>query len=73
VSLSSEIDVVAGTTLVIPALQSPDYVPGVSGWSLNIDGSVEFASGEFRGSITGGTLAGTNFVINTDGIFFYGP
>lgn len=29
--------------LVRPAIKSPNYVPGVSGWSINRDGSAEFA------------------------------
>lgn len=54
---------VAGTALAIPSIHSPGYVPGVSGWSINRDGSVEFASGTFRGpviiidSVTGNVLA----------------
>lgn len=28
--------------LLIPAIKSPDYVAGVSGWSINKDGSAEF-------------------------------
>lgn len=44
-------DVVGGVTLVRPAIQSPDYDPGVSGWAIKIDGSVEFNDGEFRGSL----------------------
>lgn len=46
-----EDDVVGGVTLVRPAIQSPDYVPGVSGWAIKIDGSVEFNDGEFRGTL----------------------
>lgn len=34
--------VVGGTTLVRPAISSPNYVPGVSGWSINADGSAQF-------------------------------
>lgn len=63
--------IVGGTTLRIPAIQSPDYVTGVSGWTINIDGTVEFNSGTFRGTVTAGTFAGTNFVINSAGAFFY--
>lgn len=44
-------DVVAGTTLVRPAIRSANYVPGVSGWTINRDGSAEFASGTFRGPV----------------------
>jgi hypothetical protein len=52
-----EDDVVGGVTLVRPAIQSPDYVPGVSGWAIKIDGSVEFNDGEFRGTLHVGDSA----------------
>lgn len=32
----------AGGALVRDAIHSPDYVPGVSGWSINEDGTAEF-------------------------------
>jgi hypothetical protein len=35
-------DVVGGITLIRPAIQSPNYVAGTSGWSINVDGSAEF-------------------------------
>lgn len=41
--------VVGGTTLIRPAIHSPDYVPGVSGWSINKDGTAEFNDVTFRG------------------------
>lgn len=56
-------DVVGGTTLLRVAIQSANYVPGVSGWSINRDGSAEFATGTFRGPVvvidplTGNVLA----------------
>lgn len=58
--------VVGGTTLVRPAIKSPDYAAGVSGWSINRDGSAEFNNLTIRG-----TFNGTNFIINEDGIFLY--
>lgn len=42
-------DPVGGVTLVRPAIQSPDYVPGVSGWAVKIDGSAEFNDVVIRG------------------------
>lgn len=36
--------------------RSPNYVAGVSGWTINQDGSVEFNNGTFRGNIVGGAL-----------------
>lgn len=44
-------NVVAGTTLVRDSIHSPNYVTGVSGWTINKDGSVEFGSGLFRGDL----------------------
>jgi hypothetical protein len=43
--------ILAGINLVREAIQSPDYQPGVSGWSIKRDGSVEFNAGEFRGTL----------------------
>lgn len=39
-------------SIIFPALKSPNYVPGVSGWSINRDGTVEFGSGTFRGDVS---------------------
>ena len=33
-------------------IQSTSYVPGVSGWTINKNGTVEFNGGTFRGSVT---------------------
>lgn len=56
------------------AIQSPDYVPGVAGWIIRQDGSVEFNNGVFRGTLTAATFIGTDFIINQAGAFFYaGP
>lgn len=63
--------IVGGTILQIPAITSPDYVPGVSGWTIGQDGTVQFNSGEFTGQITGGSFAGVDFTINQAGMFFY--
>jgi hypothetical protein len=53
-------------TLVRPAIKSPDYSPGVSGWTINRDGSAEFNNLTIRG-----TFNGTDFILNTDGFFLY--
>jgi hypothetical protein len=34
--------IVAGENLLIPAIQSPNYVPGVSGWAIFQNGSAQF-------------------------------
>lgn len=52
--------------LIRPAIKSPDYDPGVSGWSINRDGSAEFNNLTVRG-----TFNGTDYVVSEDGIFFY--
>lgn len=58
--------VVGGTALRIPAIQSPNYSPGVAGWIIKIDGSAEFNNLVVRGE-----FSGTNFIINSSGIFLY--
>lgn len=47
--------VVGGVTLVRPAIRSPNYVAGVSGWSINITGDAEFNNAVIRGSLVIGT------------------
>lgn len=56
--------ITGGTVLRVPAIQSPDYVPGVSGWIIRQDGSAEFNAGTFRGSIEVGSLTGQHFIVN---------
>jgi len=46
--------IVAGSTLVRPAIQSPDYVAGVSGWAIKRDGTAEFNDVTVRGTIVSG-------------------
>jgi hypothetical protein len=60
-----------GGNLTIGSMQSPDYAPGSTGWQVRKNGTVEFNSGTFRGTVTAGEFAGTDFVINSDGAFFY--
>jgi hypothetical protein len=54
--------IVGGTTLIRPAIHSPDYVPGVSGWSINKDGTAEFNDAVFRGE-----LESSNYVPGVSG------
>lgn len=54
---------IAGVTLVRPAIQSPNYVLGSAGWSINRDGSVEFNQGTFRGSVSIGNLTGQHAIL----------
>jgi len=62
---------VGSTILRRPAIQSPGYTADSVGWTINADGSVEFNSGVFRGTVTAGTFQGTDFIINASGAFFY--
>jgi hypothetical protein len=59
-------NVTAGTVLVQSAIQSPDYMEGISGWTINQDGSAEFNDLNLRG-----TFNGNDYVINSDGQFYY--
>lgn len=52
--------IVGGTVLIRPAIQSPDYVAGTSGWSINKDGTAEFNDVTVRGEVHVGT--GQDFI-----------
>lgn len=43
--------VVAGTALIIPAINSPNFVVDTTGWSINQDGSAEFDNITLRGVV----------------------
>jgi hypothetical protein len=58
--------VVGGVALRRPAVQSPNYVAGSTGWSINADGSAEFSNAIIRG-----TIFGSNVELNANGAFFY--
>lgn len=64
--MSFQDPIVGGTVLRIPAIQSPNYSPGVSGWAIFQNGNAEFDNVTIRGE-----FAGTDFVIDNAGIFFY--
>jgi hypothetical protein len=55
-----------GGSLVYPSIHSPDYVHDSAGWTINKDGSAEFNNLTIRG-----TFAGTDYIINNSGLFFY--
>lgn len=57
--------IVAGTKLVRQSIQSPNFVTGVSGWSINKDGSAEFLDLEIRGEFSTGPN-GTPHIIISD-------
>jgi hypothetical protein len=56
--------ITGGTVLRAPAIQSPNYAAGTSGWIIRQDGSAEFNNGIFRGSIEVGPNPGQHFVVN---------
>ncbi len=55
-----------GSTLLRPAIQSPNYVPGTQGWAIKRDGSAELLDLLVRG-----VFEGTQYVQNADGSFYY--
>ena len=54
--------IVGGVTLVRPAIRSPNFVTGLTGWSVNIDGSAEFNNVTIRGAVT---IGGTSLYYST--------
>lgn len=58
--------IAGGGALRYPFLESPDFQTGVSGWIIRIDGSAEFNNLTIRGE-----FHGTNFVLNSSGLFLY--
>lgn len=58
--------VVGSTVLRRPAIQSPNYVHGSTGWTVNADGSAEFNNLQIRG-----TFNGNDFILSSTGFFLY--
>jgi hypothetical protein len=56
--------ILGGNELVRTAMQSDGYAAGVSGWRIGRDGSAEFNSGVFRGSLSAGSDPGQHFVVS---------
>lgn len=56
--------IAAGTKLVRDALESPNFIAGLQGWTIRKDGSSEFSDSVIRGTITSGDLAGSHIVID---------
>lgn len=54
--------------LIRAAIQSPNFVHNLSGWTVNKDGSAEFNNLTIRG-----TFMGTDYIANSTGLFFYSP
>jgi hypothetical protein len=57
--------VVGGITLVRAAIQSPNYVAGVSGWTINRDGTAEFNNVTVRGDLLVGSTPPSRFIGDT--------
>lgn len=55
-----------GGALVRAAVKSPNFLTGVSGWTIKRDGSAEFNNLVIRGE-----FRGTEFIIDSDGLFLY--
>lgn len=55
-------EIVGGTILRIPAIQSPNYQPDTAGWIINVDGSAQFNNV---------TVLGTVVITNQHAILFY--
>lgn len=54
--------------LAIPSIKSPNFVHNSTGWQIAKDGSAEFNNLTIRG-----TFFGTNYIVNSTGLFFYSP
>jgi hypothetical protein len=51
--------------LIRKAIQSPNYVPATTGWSINKDGTVDLNNGTFRGNVVVGPTTGSRIVIDS--------
>lgn len=58
VALKPENPLVGGTVLRRAAIQSPNFVTGVSGWTVKQDGSSEFNNVTVRGTVTASRFIG---------------
>jgi hypothetical protein len=54
---------IAGQYLVRPALQSPNYVAGSAGWTVNRDGTAELNSVNLRGSLSIGSTGSQHAIL----------
>jgi hypothetical protein len=67
--------IVGGAALRYPAIQSPNFVKGVSGWQINQDGTATFADVDIVGGVitltdSAGNIVGT--LDGTGGLVLYG-
>lgn len=61
-------EIAAALFIIREALRSPNYVPGVSGWSINRDGSAEFSGALIRGDFQAGDDSGVKVIIDDQGM-----
>jgi len=59
--------VVGGTILRRASIASPNFHTGVSGWSINQDGSAEFQNATVRGNVQAGSLTTPRLTIDSNG------
>lgn len=59
-TITGEDPIAAGDgSLIFPAIKSPNYVAGVSGWKISRDGDIEMNDGTFRGELLVTDVDGT--------------
>jgi hypothetical protein len=64
--------VVGGTTLRIPAIQSPNFsMSAMTGWAIFANGNAYFFNITAAGTITATQFNGNDFIIDSAGEFFY--
>lgn len=60
--------ILAGTNLIRPSINSPDFQTGIQGWSINKDGSAEFNDVVIRGSlVVTGNAESANYLAGASG------
>lgn len=60
-------NVVGGTALLRDAINSPNFITGQQGWSINRDGSAEFNSVVVRGTVIASDFRSANYVPGVQG------
>lgn len=64
--------ILAGATLVRDGIQSEGYVAGSAGWRINRDGTAEFNTGTFRGSVVVKNAGTDVAIIDANGVKVFG-
>jgi hypothetical protein len=64
--------IMGGPNFIRPVMQSPGFnIPSETGWAIYENGNAYFFSIVAQGTITATSFIGTDFVINSNGAFFY--